>query len=223
MRTWVSEHKALLAALALAGVCSLAPLFETWYFIGADYRGVVQAYGDEILYQVHMHEIADGNPLYGNPYLLEHATDGPLVVFAGIWVAAVPVLLGMPLDAAVFFNFFVFSLLFVALGYWLLRELGTAKVIAALGALFAYVQYNGGVWRPSNQQQVNVVYLLFFIALARFLKRPEETARIVLLGVMTGLTFYVFSYLWQAAVVMLGLLALYALCMREGVLLRGAL
>lgn len=220
---WIKEHKALLAALALAALFALAPIAEAWYFVGSEWRGVVQAYGDEIIYQTHIHEIADGHIGYGNPYFIEHAGEGPLVVFAGIWVAAIPLLFGVPLYAAVYGNFIIWSMVFVGLLYLLFRELSLPKWYAAFGALFAYLQYNGGVWRPSNQQQVDPVYLLFFITLARFLKKPQERSRVVLLGIATGATFYVFSYLWQAVAIMFGLLVLYALWNRAWELLRGAL
>jgi len=212
-------HRALSIAIVVAVLLSLLPIWQAWHYIGSNWRGVVQSYGDEILYDVHVHEIGDGHPLFGNPYFIEHANDIPLVVFAGVYVAAVPYLLGMPLDATIFFDYTLWSVIVVVLGYWLLRELLVPRTLAAIGSLFALEQYSGLIWRMSNRQEVNPVFLLFYIGLIRLIRDPR-TSNIVLVGVSAGLSFWVFSYLWQAVVITLGLLLVYALVARLWVLAR---
>lgn len=224
MQQWMRERKWLLGALALTFLVSFAPMFESWLFVGSDWQGVMQAYGDEILYDAHLHEIAvDGNFWNGSPYFLEHSKGPPLVIFGGTWLAAIPLWLGVPFTPAIFLDYAVWSLIFVLLVYWLMRELTAARWLAAGTALFAYVQYSGTLFRISSRQQVTPFYILFYIAIARLLKKPDDRRNILFLGIVTGLTFYVFSYLWQVAVITLGLLALYAFVRKDRMLLRGTL
>ena len=221
--SWIREHKILLAMCAIAALLALIPVFNIWRVLGAEWRGVIPSYGDEILYYNQIHEIADGHFWYGNQYLMEHAGGPPSVIFAGHWLAALPLWLGLPFVPAMYFNNVLWGVIFVLLGYWLLREMTLPKIWSAAGSLFAYLSCYGLMLRPSSRQEVYPFFLLFYIAIVRFLKKPEERSSIIFLGLATGATFYVFSYLWQTAVITLGLLALYALYMRAWPLLRSTL
>ncbi len=216
------RNLALLFALSVSVLIVLSPVIESWIFIGSAYPKIPPAYGDEFLYYAQAHAVAQGYFGFGNPYLFEHATDYPLVIFGGTWISSIPLLLHLPLFLSIELNFLVWGLIFVTLAYWLLREIWVPKWLSAAGALFAFLQCSGLIMRMSNRQIVNPVFLLFYVALARFLIRPERF-NIVLLGVATGLSFWVFSYLWQTVVITLGMLALYALICREWVLLRATL
>src|SRR3989344_9098173 len=221
--TWIKKHRTVLALCAIAALLALIPVFNIWRGIGAQWQGVIPGYGDEGLYYNQIHEIAEGNFWYGNQYLMEHSDGPPSVIFAGHWLAAIPLWIGFPFVPAMYFNNVLWSIIFVLLGYWLLRELSLPKILSAAGSLFSYLTCYGLVLRPSSRQEVYPFFLLFFIALIRFLKKPEEWSSIIFLGLAAGATFYVFSYLWQTVVITLGLLALYALYMRAWSLLRSTL
>src|SRR3989344_5350857 len=108
--TFIKTHRALLFALAIAGVLALIPVLNAYLVIGDAWRGVPQSYGDEILYYNQIHEIADGYGWYGNQYLYEHRDGPPIVFFAGHYLAALPLLLGVPFIPALVFNFILWSI-----------------------------------------------------------------------------------------------------------------
>lgn len=74
----------------------------------------------------------------------------------------------------------------------------------------------------SSRQIVYPSFLLFYIALIRFLKDPNRS-NIIFLGLATGSTFWVFSYLWQTAVITLGLLFVYTLIRKNWTLMKATL
>lgn len=212
---FLRQHYMLLGLLLATGLLSCLPILNAYFVIGAEWRGVPQSYGDEILYINQIHEVLDGYFWYGNQYLYEHREGPPLVVFAGHWLAALPALFGMPFLVLLMFNFFLWSMIFAWLGYWLLRELSVTKLFAALGSLMAYLSVYGLMLRPTSRQEVYPFFALFYIALIRLCKKPDDTKSVLFLGVATGATFYAFSYLWQTAIITLGLVFLYALARSE--------
>ncbi len=222
VKDFVQKHRALLVALVFALLVALAPALEAWMFIGEDWRGIPQAYGDEFLYYAQAHAVAEGHWGFGNPYLLEHAGDMPLVIFGGTWLSSLPLLFHIPLMTSATLDYILWGIIFVVLFYWLLRELRAPKWLSAAGALFAFIQTCGLIFRMSSRQTVYPFFLLFYIVLARFLKNPNK-ANTFFLGLAAGATFWVFSYLWQTVVITLGLLALYALLRRQWPLLRATL
>jgi hypothetical protein len=223
MKNFLKQHTALLCALAAVATLCFLPVLNAKMVIGEHWRGVPQNYGDEILYVNHITEIATGSWTDGNPYLYEHRHDLPLVLFTGNWIAAIPLALGVPLSAALILNFIIWSLVFVYLAYKMVREFECPPWLAAAAAVVAHLSIYGLMLRPSNRQEVFPVFLLFYWAVIRFLKHPERTSSLWLLGISTGLCFWVFSYLWQLAVVTLGLMALYFLYRREWILFKRTL
>jgi len=221
--TFIKTHKILLGLLVAAMLLSLIPVVQAWLVIGDEWRGVPQSYTDEILYYSRITEAATGNIFFGNPYLLEHRFSPPLVIFVSDVLAAIPLLLGVPLVPALVLNFMLWSMIFCGLYYWLFREFSLPKWLSASGALFGYLQSYDGVFRASVRQEVTPFLFLFYIAFIRFLKRPDEWWSAIVLGLSAGVTFYIYSFLWQTAVATLGLLALYALVSKEWLLLRRTL
>ncbi len=219
---FIKKHRVLLVLLAAVALLSLTPWVHAKLFVGDAWQGVPPAYGDEILYYSQIDEVARGYPMYGNPYLYEHREELPLVIFAGNWLASIPLMLGMALSSALILNFILWSLLLAVLLYWFFREFGFAPVYAALSSLLMYMFSMDLMYRPTSRQQVTPVVILFYIGLVRLLQTPS-LGNAALLGVATGLTFWVFGYLWQTAVITLGLLFLYSWYMRAWSLLRGTL
>ena len=221
--TFIKTHKILLGLLVAAVLLSLVPVAQAWLLIGDAWRGVPQGYLDEIIYYSHIKEVGTGNLFFGNPYLLEHRFDPPLVIFGSDVLAAIPLLLGLPLVPALMLNFMLWSAIFCGLYYRLFREFALSKWLSASVALFAYVQSYDQVFRASVRQEVFPFLILFYISLIRFLKRPEDRVSVIFLGLSAGITFYIYGFLWQTAVGTLGILALYALTTRQWRLLRGTL
>ncbi|MDP2665272.1 MAG: hypothetical protein Q8P23_01295, partial [bacterium] len=167
----------------------------------------------------HMQTIGGGYLTDGNPYFFEHRYDPPLVIFGGAWLNALPLFAGIPFNVALMINFIIWSLAFAALLYWLFRELSVSRWIAVLGTVLLYMQSYLRVWRPANLQTVYPFYFLFYIALIR-LVRERSHSNIFLLAAATGASFYLYAYLWQIAVITLGLLFLYALLRKDRSLMK---
>ncbi len=223
MLSWLRTHRALVTVLVIATAFAFVPTLEAGLIIGSHWQGVPQSYLDEIIYYSQMREVSTGNLFFGNPYFLEHRFDVPLVLFGSSILASLPMFFGVSLASTVVVDLVLWGALFVALFYWLFREFEVPKWPSALGSLFAYMQSYDQIFRVSVRQEVFPFLLLFYIGLVRFLKNPEDRWNRVLLGAATGITFYIYGYLWQAAVVTLGLLALYAAVMKRWDLLKGTL
>ncbi|OGG77937.1 hypothetical protein A3B35_02145 [Candidatus Kaiserbacteria bacterium RIFCSPLOWO2_01_FULL_54_24] len=222
-KEFVYRHRCFFALCAAVFMLALIPLLETTVLVGGEWRGVPQAYMDEYIYYSHVTEAGTGNIFFGNPYLLEHRFDAPLVLFGSNVLAALPLLLGLPLIPALIINFILWSVVFSALYYRLLREFALPAALCAAGAFFAYLQSYDQVYRISVRQEVFPFLLFFYIALIRFIKQPESRSGTILLGIAAGSSFYIYGFLWQTVVVTLGLLALYALCTRQWLFLRRVL
>ncbi|MEI7720140.1 MAG: hypothetical protein WCI89_02950 [bacterium] len=215
LRAWFSQHVALLLVVFVAVALTSVPWFEAWFFSAGAFHWMPLTYADEFIYYSHMHEVATGNLFFGNPYFLEHRFDPPLALFGSSVLAALPMLFGLPLVPTLLLNFVLWGGLFVVLCYWLLREFGALKWVSALIVLFVYIQSYDLIFRASVQQEVFPFFLLFYIALIRFLKNKSNIKSTLWLGAATGVTFYLYGYLWQLALATLGFLVLYALVQKD--------
>ncbi|MEK7109349.1 MAG: hypothetical protein AAB919_02840 [Patescibacteria group bacterium] len=193
---------------------SMIPVIEVVSVLGVGWQGFTPVFGDEGFYYAHVQTIAEGYYNDGNPYFFEHRSDPPPVIFGGAWLNVLPLLLGMPFNAAMLLNFVLWGLAFVSVAYLLYREFSVPSWISVVGAVALYMQCYPHIFRPANLQPVYPFYFLFYLALARLMRERSKT-NIVLLSVVSASTFYLFSYLWQAVVVTLGLLVLYALVRRD--------
>src|SRR3989338_11404053 len=139
-KEFVYRHRYFFALCAAVFMLALIPLLETTVLVGGEWRGVPQAYMDEYIYYSHVTEAGTGNIFFGNPYLLEHRNDAPLIFFGSNIFAALPLLLGIPLIPALVINFMLWSVVFAALYYRLCREFALPSLMSAGVALFAYLQ-----------------------------------------------------------------------------------
>lgn len=211
-------------AIVLAGivlVLTAIPILDTYLVIGNTWQGILPAFTDEALYDARVQTIVRGHT-GGNPYFIEHSDGPPLVIFGGAWVNAIPQLAGLSFNTAIVANFILWSLLFAVAAYWLFLELRVSPWAAVFGTVFLYLESYAHVWRPANLQPVYPFYFLFYIALARLI-RERSRKNIALLAFATGATFYLFAFLWQIALITLGILFIYALVQKDWPLLKAAL
>ncbi len=207
------------ALVVIVLILTLLPAFSIWVLVGDAWLGIVPPFTDEALYQTRVQTVVHGHFSGGNPYFLEHTDDPPLVLFGGAWLNAVPQLLGLSLIPSLALNFVFWSLLFATAAYFLLRELRISPWLSVATTVFLYIESYSHIWRSANLQTVYPFYFLFYFVLLRLIREPNRF-NIVSLGLITGVTFYLFTFLWQVAVVTLGLLFLYALALRNWPLLK---
>jgi len=221
IREYIAQHRPVVVLTAIVLVLTTVPVLETVFVTGDAWQGILPPLTDGI-YDARVQAIGEGHFTGGNAFFLEHSDGPPLVIFAGAWINAIPLLVGLPFTVTMVLNFIIWSLLFAITAYWLLRELRTPAWGAVFGTLFLYVQSYEHVWRPVNLQTVFPFYFLFHVALFRLI-REQSRKNIILLALVTGTTFYFYSYLWQTAVITLGILFLYALVRRNWPLLKATL
>jgi len=217
---FVKRNREVCALTAVILILTTVPVLMTASIVGDAWQGILPPLTDDI-YEARVQTIGEGHLSAGNPYYLEHSDGPPLVIFGGAWLNAIPLWLGGSLVTAMMVNFIIWSLLFAASLYWLFRELRTKPWVAVVGTVFVYLQSYFHVWRPVNMQTVYPFIFLFYVALLLFI-REQSRKNIVFLGLVTGAAFYLYAYFWQAALITLGLMFLYALANKNWTLVKGS-
>ncbi len=218
IKEYLRAHQPATVLVGLILILTTIPAFDTFLVLGNTWQGILPTFTDELNF-VRLHSIGDGHLTDGNGYYLEHSDGSPLVIFGGAWLNAIPLWMGFSFNTALLINFVIWSLLFAGALYWLFRELRAPPWIAVFGTILLYLQSYEHVWRPANLQPVFPFYFLFYLALARLI-REQSRRNIFLLAGAIGATFYLFAFLWQIAVITMGLLFFYALTRKKWVLLK---
>jgi hypothetical protein len=222
IKEFLKQHRPAAALMGIVLALAFVPVLGVFLVLGNSWQGITPTFIDENFYQAHVQNIGEGYLKDGNPYFLEHRYGPPLVIFGGAWINALPLLAGLSFNTTLLLNFILWSLIFTAFFYWLFRELNVSPWIAVAGTLLQYLQFYPYVWRSANLQPVLPFYILFYIAFVRLVR--EQTRRnIYLLAAATGVSFYLYAYLWQTIVITLGLLFLYALAKKNWKLMKATL
>jgi hypothetical protein len=221
IKEYLQHHRPVVVLIGITLILITVPFLQIRFVLGDSWQGILPNFTDELNF-ARVHTIGEGHLTNGNAYFLEHSDGPPLVIFGGAWINAIPLLAGIPFNTAMAINFVIWSLLFTGFFYWLLRELRVLSWVSVVGAAFLYIQSFMHMWRPVNLQPVYPFFFLFYIALFRLI-HEQSRKNILLLAFTTGAGFYIFAYLWQIAVITLGLLFLYALIRKNWPLLKATL
>jgi hypothetical protein len=158
---------------------------------------------DSLFYFSRMKEIKDGQPFIGNPYLIEHRNELAPGFFVADWIAALPLFVGFSLLATIMFN----AILWTAASAWLVvllcRELRLNNRFSGLIVGLFFLMSLWLVERPVSMQIVFSAFFFFLIAMIRWFREPQKPKNFLLAAVALACCFYVYTYLWQIAVVML--------------------
>lgn len=222
IKEFLRQHRPVVLLVGVVLALTIVPFLAIHLVLGNAWQGIMPTFTDESVYYAHVHSIGQGYLTDGNPFVFEYRAGTPLVIFGGAWVNALPLLAGLSFNATLMLNFVIWSLAFAILLYWLFREWTVPPWIAVGGTLFLYLQSYSYVWRTVNLQPVYPFYFLFYIALARLI-REQSRKNIGLLAGATAASFYIFAYMWQIAVITLGLLFLYALVRKNWQLAKATL
>jgi hypothetical protein len=203
------EKYYLLFLTAVLLALALLPVLAVAWQVGDSWQGVPPSYIDGYYYYQRIKEVADGYPFLGNPYFWEHRLEPAPAFFFADWLAAWPMLLGGSMSFTLAFNLLLWSLFFGFTFYALLRRLGLPPGLSLAGAIWAYMVAYMMILRPVPMQQVFPFFTLFAWAFLGWWRQPTAKKQIILLIIATVLGFYVYTYLWQIALVWLGLAGLY--------------
>ena len=188
--------KKLFILVALAA--TLAPATFVIYKAGGweNWQGVLpKGTTDSRYYYARIHEVVDGHPLNGNPYVYEHRGDYSPAFFIPDIISAMPMLIGLPFNLGVVLNVFIWSFVFLAFACTLFRLLHMPKWWAFLWTVLLYMSAYSFMLRPTVMQIVYPVFIAFLIALIRFLHEPLSRRRAIWLSVIAASTFYIYTYL----------------------------
>ncbi len=202
------EYKWLILVICCAVLLVFAPFLLTYFSTGV-WQKISVTYGDEFIYYSHLKEIGTGNILFGNPYYLEHRFDPQIALFGSSILAAIPLFFGLSLSATLVFNFVIWGVALVIILYWLARRMGLPQIWAAAATLFVYLQSYDLIFRVSVRQQIFPFFFLFYIALLLFLGKPNKQ-HFWGLAITTGITFWIYGFLWQLTGLTIGVLVLYS-------------
>jgi hypothetical protein len=222
VKEFLTRNRASVTLIGVVLALTAIPALLIYSALGTVQPKILPMFIDESFYLSRVQAVGEGYLAGGHPYFFEHRNDPPLVIFGGVWINAVPLLAGLSLYAAVMFNFVMWSLFFALVLYWLFREFRCPPWVAAVGTLFLYIESYSHVWRTVNLQPVYPFYFLYYLSLFRVI-REQSRRNIIFLGVSVGATFYLFAYLWQIAILTLGILFLFALVRKNWMLMRAAL
>src|SRR3989344_7030238 len=188
--------KKLFVLAALLG--TLVPAIFVIYQVGGweNWQGILPAgTTDSLYYYARIHEVTDGHALIGNPYVYENRGGITPAQFLPDIVSAVPMLLGLPFNLAVMVNMFVWSLAFLTLTFVLYGLLRVPRWWAFLWSVILYISVYAFVIKPTVMQIVYPVFLVFLIALFKFLHEPHNRKIQFLLSIVAASTFYTYAYL----------------------------
>ncbi|MCR4333506.1 MAG: hypothetical protein NUV60_00575 [Patescibacteria group bacterium] len=188
--------KKLFVLIALAA--TLAPATFVIHEAGGwqQWKGVLPpGTTDSRYYYGRIHEVTDGHLFVGNPYAYEYRNALPPAQFLPDVVSAIPMFFGIPFDSAVLVNVFVWSFVFLLLSFVLFRLLQMPKWWAVVWSVLTYVCAYAFMLRPTVMQIVYPVFLLFLIALLKFLYEPFVRRKALWLAFTAALTFYAYTYL----------------------------
>jgi hypothetical protein len=218
VKTFFRTHRPVVILAGAILILTTIPILETFLVVGNSWQGILPVFGDELNF-TRIHTIGEGNLTDGNAYYAEHRDGPPLVLFGGAWLNAIPLWAGLPFNTTLLLNFIIWSLLFAGTLYCLFRELRVSRWTSVAGTILLYIESYAHVWRPVNLQPVFPFYFLFYLALSRFLREQSRRA-VLLLGGVIGATFYLYTFLWQGAVLTMGILFCYALARKNWPLLK---
>ena len=195
--------------LLVALVATLVPVLFTIHVVGGrqNWHGVLpKGTVDSLYYYARIHEVTDGHPLNGNPYVYEHREAFAPAFFLPDIVAALPVLLGLPFNIAILLNVFVWSFVFLLLAFNLLKLLRLPERPAFLWSLVLYLGSYSLMLRPTVMQLIFPLFLAYLIALIKFLDESYDGWRKYFLALAAAATFYAYTYLAYIVIISLGLI-----------------
>ncbi len=199
-------RKSLLLTVFFCVILGLTPYAALFVMHGGPYQVPPEFMDDSNYYYARMQEVVSGHPFIGNPYLKEHADEVASAFFGADWVASVPLFLTNELMPAVLLNVVIWSAIFSALLYWLFGLIGLYGRMRVLAVFSTFLASFWFMERPVAMQIVYPVFVFLLGSVFLWLKHPESRRAQLLLVASAGLSFYLYTYLWQITVVVGALL-----------------
>lgn len=214
------RHRWLIGALCSVFLLSLISLIPV-VFEGGGWSVTGGGYVDD-MYVALAREVADGHSFAGNPFYFEHRDEIPVTFILPYWLYAAPMIAGLPVGAAVEFNFTLWSLLFALPLFFIFKKFGLPSWWSAIGTIAVYMVMYGQLLRPISMELVHPALLLFFLAYLSWWERPD-IRRAALLTVATVFSLYAYTFLAQLIGAFLTLAFAHLLISRDRARVKSAL
>lgn len=194
----MAKNRAKKLFVVVALIATIVPALFTLEKAGGieNWQGVPpHGITDSLYYYARIHEVADGYPLVGNPYLYEYKNEYSPSFFLPDIISAIPLYAGFSFNVAIVLNVFVWSFIFLLLAYRLLSHLKISEHWAILWSLFLYLGSYAFMLRPTVMQIIFPLYLFFLVTLICYLYEPLSKKRALWLAGASATTFYFYNFL----------------------------
>jgi hypothetical protein len=194
----MSRNKSFIISIIISLVFAIAPFVFILVYSGWHYPKMpVETMSDNLYYYARAVDITRGHVFIGNPYIKENKDEVSPAFFVADWFWAVPLLLGFSLQTSIIINQIFWFLVFGIFLYYLFKFFEVEeKYIPWAVALAIFIVY----WylaRPVAMQVVYPVYMVWLVSFVSYLKKPQSKKYIILLGLSTTLSVYIYTYLAQ--------------------------
>ncbi|MDP2709106.1 MAG: hypothetical protein Q8O93_03610 [bacterium] len=207
---------ALLALVCFLNIIPVLALSRQPGFSWKESPLVLNAYGNgAVYYDARIREVKDGFPLLGNPWFLEHNQKIAPAFLAADWLQALPLIFGASFEFTLVFGLLFWSFVFVFLAYLILMELINSRGVSVAGAALSYFSVYSLMLGPVSMQIVFPFLLFFLLAFLLWLKDHNSSPKMIFLIIASACSFYIYTYLWQAALTVLLLTLIFLLFIKK--------
>lgn len=207
MSDFYQRYLGVILVAVLAGAFTLAPQLILYRSLGDQYAGIRQEMNpDEGYYMTRQHDVLDGYPTLGNPYLYEHKDEPGLQVWIpdALLAWGSDLLFGDVHDGQMFWDL-VLPGVIVVLTYIVAMLYTREHLISIVLSGFASIGLYLEVYNRSPSPQFNFIFYLVFLALFLQAVITRKRTWMIAAAFSLGALFYVYTYYWTYAFVLLGL------------------
>ncbi len=199
-------NRVFIFGLMLSILFSLLPFISLYVRVGGEPQIMPEMIDDSLYYFAREREVEVGNFLIGNPYFLNHSKDIAPTFFVPDWIASVPKIFGIDTNTLIILDCIIWTSIFYVLVFFLLKKFNVDPNLSAGASLGITLSLLWLLVRPVSMQVVFPFTALYFIALLDWLKNSNSRRVQVVFVTVMGLSFYIYTYLWQATCIILVLL-----------------
>lgn len=215
MRT--ERAKTLMLMLGVVFILSAIPIAQIIVCVYGNWHGVPPpgVTVDQFYYLARLKQIDNGYPFMGNPFIFEHRNALAPAFFVPDWISAIPLLLGLSLNATAAFNMVFWPLLLSLICYFIFEQLGLKPGQSLFASVLAYFQVYWLMARPVSMQLIFPFFALFLLSYILWLKSPLDKKRILFLILSFASSFYIYAHLWIIIFTMLFLTCIFLIFKKQ--------
>jgi len=192
------QSKPLVISICVSAVLAVLPFILIFFSAGGNYPKLpVEVVSDSMYYYSRAADIAKGNIFIGNPYIKENKTEVSPAFFVADWLWAVPLFLGFGIQTSIIINQIFWFLIFGIFLYYLFKFFDVKEKYIHWAVSFVILSVYWYLSRPVAMQVIYPVFLLWLVSFGAYLKNPKSRKNIILLGIATALSGYIYTYLAQ--------------------------